>query len=416
MSYEAERDTIGCLLIDNEVIERVDGILSPEKFENATLGRVYYEVKQAYDKGQRVDERLICFQLSDLDSDYVNQLLLDCYENATTSVFIEKYAKQVNDEYKARQLSNLLNMNPDAKNIDEQLKNLCSSVEVLQSDRTSTQRTMKQLVKEHSANRFNENKKQGIKLGISELDNMLNGLDGGDVALICARPAVGKTAFLIQLARNVAGQGIGSHVFSLEMTNEQIYDRFIAHESGISLTRIRRGISYVNNEEELFTGANKRLEDLPLFFNDDKYTVTDMRAELRKSGAKIAFIDYAQLIHPESYYKGNRVAEVGQISHALKQLAKDLDIPVVVLCQLNRVIDETKEPSMNEIRESGDFEQDASIIMLLWNTKEDKTEKGIKVDKNRSGETGKFKMNYEGKTFTFSTNFVSSDEETPFDF
>ena len=97
-------------------------------------------------------------------------------------------------------------------------------------------------------------------------------------------------------------------------------------------------------------------------------------------------------------------------------MAKELKVPIIVLCQLNRVMDETKEPSMNEIRESGDFEQDASIIILLWNTKEDRTEKGCKVDKNRNGTTGKVKLNYIGKNFLFTEeDFVQTDEATPFD-
>ena len=415
MSYEAEKDTIGCLLINEDAIEKVYGILSPEKFENPTLGRVYYEIKKAYDNGQKIDERLICFQMADIDSEFLLPLLIECANDAPLTVNVEKYARQINNEWKVRQLGNLMNINPEANDIDEQLKSLEKSLSELQSDRVSSQQTMADLVRQNQDQRFNEDKPQGIKFNMRELDDILNGVDGGDIFLLCARPAVGKTAFMLQMALGVAKQGKTAHIFSLEMTNAQIYDRLVAHESGISMARIRRATNYLGEEEKSFTGANKTLEELPIVFNDDIYKVSEMKQEIKKSKADIVFIDYAQLLRPESNYKGNRMAEVGQISHSLKQLAKELNIPFVVLCQLNRVVDETREPSMNEIRESGDFEQDASIITLLWNTNDDRTEKGVKVDKNRSGETGKYKTGYDGKTFTFGTLFKPKEEETPFD-
>ena len=416
MSYEAERNAIGCLLLDNSCIEKVYEVLSPEKFENATLGRVYGVVKDAYDKGQQVDEQLICFQMSDINQENLMKMLVDSVEHSTTSVLIDKYAKQINDEYKTRQLKKLVTIIPETGSIDKQLENISKAVDTLRNDSKQSSSTLKELVREYSSKRFVEGREQGVRIGIRSVDNILQGVDPGDICLVCARPAVGKTAFALQIALNTAKEGYRPHFFCLEMSKEQMYDRLVAHESGINMTRIRRAIKYIGEEENLFKQANKTLEDLPITIDDDIYTVSKMKAAVKRSGSNLVIIDYAQLIKTESNYKGNRAAEVGDISHSLKQMAKELKVPVIVLCQLNRVMDETQEPSMNEIRESGDFEQDASIIILLWNTKEDRTEKGCKVDKNRNGTTGKVKLNYIGKNFLFTEeDFAQTNEATPFD-
>lgn len=416
MSYEAERNAIGCLLLDNSCIEKVYEVLSPEKFENATFGRVYGVVKDAYDKGQQVDEQLICFQMSDINQENLMKMLLDSVEHSTTSVLIDKYAKQINDEYKTRQLKKLVTIIPETGSIDKQLENISKAVDTLRNDSKQSSSTLKELVREYSSKRFVEGREQGVRIGIRSVDNILQGVDPGDICLVCARPAVGKTAFALQIALNTAKEGYRPHFFCLEMSKEQMYDRLVAHESGINMTRIRRAIKYIGEEENLFKQANKTLEDLPITIDDDIYTVSKMKAAVKRSGSNLVIIDYAQLIKAESSYKGNRTAEVGEVSHSLKVMAKELGVPIIVLCQLNRVMDETKEPSMNEIRESGDFEQDASIIILLWNTKEDRTEKGCKVDKNRNGTTGKVKLNYIGKNFLFTEeDFVQTNEATPFD-
>ena len=130
----------------------------------------------------------------------------------------------------------------------------------------------------------------------------------------------------------------------------------------------------------------------------------------------IIIIDYMQLLLPEDRYKGNRFAEVGQISHEIKALAMELNIPIIALSQLNRVSEakETKEPSMAELRESGDVEQDASIIMLMWNLTDDRQTKGLKVDKNRQGKVGKEALRFAGDTMRFvESEWEEAEEEIP---
>lgn len=193
-------------------------------------------------------------------------------------------------------------------------------------------------------------------------------------------------------------------MFSLEMTNKQLYERILARESGIVLNRITRAQSFIGNEPQIFEDANKSLSELKDFmeFHDDIYTLGDIRRYAR--GCDVIFVDYVQLVTPETSYKGNRYAEIGAISHEFRRMAKKLNVCVVLLAQLNRVSESlaTKEPSMSELREGGDLEQDAAQVILLWNKTEDRKTKGIKIDKNRHGEPGAtIEMQFDGAVNKF---------------
>ena len=405
----AERSVIGCLLTDLESIEKVYTILKPEMFWDGDLARAYAVIKKTYDEGKQIDLTILTESLKDIVG--LDGLLVECLESMTTSTEISSYAEIVIKEYKARQLGNILNISPNAKDVESQIEKLQSDLESLNSAKDDHSVSARQLCEMFKGQRFIENRDQGVPTGIHDLDKIVCGLDKGDVILIAARPGVGKTAIGMQIALNSAKTRSTAFI-SLEMTLEQLYDRMMANESGIELNRIRRACGTNSTEWDIFQGANDSLGDKNLILVDDINTVPEMYMFLKRKHAKLAIIDYAQLIKAESRYKGNRYAEVGEISHSIKQMAKKLNIPVVVLAQLNRVKDETSEPNMTEIRESGDFEQDASVIILMWNKTEDKTEKGVKVEKNRNGETGKIKLHFDGKTQRFGE--FKKIQETPF--
>jgi replicative DNA helicase len=198
------------------------------------------------------------------------------------------------------------------------------------------------------------------------------------------------------------------------MTNKQLYQRIISRESGIVLNRITRAQSFIGDEPQIFESANKSLSELKDYmeFHDDVYTIGDIKRYAR--GRDVIFVDYVQLVIPGSSYKGNRYAEMGAISHEFRRMAKKLNCAIVLLAQLNRVSESlaTKEPSMSELREAGDLEQDAAQIILLWNKTEDRKTKGIKVDKNRHGEPGvKLEMSFDGAVNKFSP---VADLDNPF--
>lgn len=405
---DAERAVIGCLIMDIENMDKVYDSLSAQMFEDEKLGSVYQELRKAYDSDENVDITIIVSRLGMIG---IEEELAECVEKITMSVEIVKYADEVIKCYKARQLSKLIQFKPDGSVIDKQISDLETQLQVLSDGKKDNSMSIGDLAETYRGSRFIENRKQGIKTGISELDKIIQGMDDGDLILIASRPAVGKTAFGTQIALNTS-KTVETALISLEMTNEQLYDRIIAHESGIELNRIRRACSCMPMERDMFEIANDSLKSKKLTLVDDINTVSGIYAFLKRHRIRVAVIDYAQLIRPEGRYRGNRYAEVGEISHGLKNMAKKLNIPVILLTQLNRVADETKEPTMGEIRESGDFEQDASIIILLWNKSDDRTQKGVKVDKNRSGETGKIELFFDGKIMKFSE--YKKAENNPF--
>ena len=415
MSFEMEKAVIGCLIMDVKSIEKVYLNLTEDKFSDPYLGRIYHEIRKSYDNGKGLDVNTLVFTLGDIPN--IQPLLAECLDKVSTSVKIEEYAGYIVRDYKARMLDRLLNIHPTAEGIDGQIKELQAKLEILTNDRQENSQTAEELVNEFRSQRGIDTREQGIALGFAELDKKIGGLDGGDIAIIGARPAVGKTAFAVQVMMNIAKSGKKVELFSLEMTNEQIYDRIISHESGISLQRVKRALRFTDEELPNIDKANDTLKGLKdrIVFLDDVDSVTEMEVSLKKHKPDVAIVDYVQLIKPESQYRGNRYAEVGAVSHAIKKMAKKLKIPIILLCQLNRVFDETKEPSMNELRESGDLEQDASVVCLLWNETEDKIQKGVKVDKSRSGETGKITLYFEGRKMRFSETGTFSVEtgDTP---
>ena len=395
-----EKSLIGSLLLDTESIEKIYTMVTSEMFVDRDLGRIYGEIKTSYDEDKPIDIILLSNKLSDIRG--ITELLVECLEGTATSLYIVDYATMIRNDYRARYLTEVLKkVSPNGQNVNQVLSDLQTKLDTLSADTKDTSKTLKELSDEFKGKRFVEDRKQGIKTGIHSLDKIIQGMDNGDLILIAARPAVGKTAFATQIALNTSKTHCTA-LISLEMTNEQLYDRIMANMSGIELNRIRRSYNIPEQEYRMFENANEASAEQNLILSDDLTTVSEMYVFLKRHKCELAVIDYAQLIRPEDgRYKGNRYAEVGEISHRLKQMAKKLDIPIVLLTQLNRVKVETSEPTMAEIRESGDFEQDASVIILLWNKTEDRTQKGVQVDKNRNGETGKIELYFDGKVMQF---------------
>ena len=197
----------------------------------------------------------------------------------------------------------------------------------------------------------------------------------------------------------------------------------IARESGIPLHRIRTGTKYLSDEEEIrFASANDVLSRVPnLYFVTGGQTVSDIRRIIKEKKAEVAIVDYLQLITPENNYKGNRYAEVGAISHGIKAIARDMNIPIIVLTQLNREVEKRKDkkPTMADLRESGDVEQDASVIMLLYNENEDyDCRKCLRLEKNRQGSKGTYFLDFDGANMMFTQGGWRSpkeDEDLPFE-
>ena len=422
MSYFAEQNVVGSLLMDGEAIDRIAAFLEPEMFTSELLGRVYLEYLRGYENGYPVNLVTVRERLcgDKMPESVVAESLKECVSVTVTSAQIKSYAEAVRDDYKAAQVGKLLSgTRVTAAGVNEQIGQLLTELEALRDDKAAKAKTLAQIAAEYQNNYFCEHP-DGLKVGLPNLDDMIGGLEGGDIIVIGARPAVGKSALVTQITTNLAEQGKKIGFYNLEMSDKQMYERFVASQSGLGLTRIRRAVKFLGDEEKRFKMANNALaERSNIVISTGAKTVSEIRSESRHMGFDVIVIDYLQLIRSDTFYRGNRVAEVGAISKAIKALAMELNIPIILLSQLNRASEgrETREPSMLELRESGDIEQDASVIILLWNmSEEDRSKKGCKVEKNRQGETGKMELRFDGDKMRFKDagEWQESVEDCPF--
>ena len=431
MSYMAEQSVIGSLLMNQESIADVYSILEPQMFTDVLLGNIYREYLRAYENGKEIslpdiEQRL---RSDEYPSSVIIERIRECTSNVFTTPLIKQDADVIVNDYKAHRLDKFLNaIKVSPTNLKEQIRALQEELEVLQDKRQEKSKTLAEIAKENKSNYFKEREVKPLYLGFDKLDELLGGLEGGDMIVIGARPAVGKSALVTQITSNLAKQGKRIGFYNLEMQNKQVYERFVVSESGIGLTRLRRAIKFLGDEEERFNKANETLEKAEniVITSGGAKSVSDIRSESRHMDYDIIIIDYMQLLKAEATYRGNRAAEVGEISRAIKNLAMELNIPIIALSQLNRVSEmkETKEPTMAELREAGNIEQDASVIILLWNLNaDDKTKKCCKVEKNRQGNTGKVVMRFNGDLMKFeetnetvkeASEWKSINDDNPF--
>jgi len=408
MSFLAEQNVIGSLFIDKNCIDNIYNVLSADMFTSELLGRIYLEFQRGYDNRYDVNPVAIVQKLS---SDHFPECLIadeikNCTTNTITSASIKSYAEVIVNEYKARQLDNILSAVKVSPNgIENQIGRLIADLEAIQDGKNATSKTLPEIVRENKDKYFVDNEAEKTYIGLSKLDDLLGGLEGGDVIVIGARPGVGKSALVTQITSNLAEHGKRVGFYNLEMKEKQVYERFVVSQSGIGLTRLRRAKKFLGDEKERFDKANDVLEKKDnIVITTGSKAVSEIRSESRHMGYDIIIIDYLQLLKTDKEYRGNRYAEVGAISKAIKALAMELNIPIIALSQLNRASEarETKEPTMAELREAGDIEQDASVIILMWNlSQDDKTKKGCKVEKQRQGNTGTVVLNFNGDLMQF---------------
>ena len=422
MSYLAEENIIGSLLLDKNCMDEIYNVLSADMFTSELLGRIYLEFQKGYDNRYNVNPAVIVQKLS--GDHFPEYLIVDeiknCAINTTTSATVKTYADVIVNEYKARRLDNILGaIKVSPNDVNGQIGRIIASLEALQDGKSSASKTLPEIVRENKDKYFKDNESSKNYIGFPKLDDLLGGLEGGDVVVIGARPGVGKSALVTQIASYFAECGKKVGFYNLEMKEKQVYERFVVSQSGIGLTRLRRAKKFLGDEKERFDKANEVLEKRDnIVITTGSKSVSEIRSESRHMGYDMIIIDYLQLLKPEREYRGNRYAEVGAISKATKALAMELNIPVIELSQLNRVSEarDTKEPTMAELREAGDIEQDASVIMLLWNlSNEDKSKKGCKVEKQRQGQTGTVVLKFNGDLMKFEESDESAKEAREWD-
>ena len=429
MSDLAEKTVIGCLLMDNKELYQIYDLLKPDMFQNPVLKEIYREIVKLYDIGQPANLVTITqtVESETYTREYIAQVLKDCVALPYTSIELKSYAESVVRDYKADTFRNILTRTQiTAADVEYQIADMIQELEALKRSEKNKSKKLMAIVAEYQDQYFQERKEEKLYTGFSKLDEITGGLEGGDVIVIGARPGVGKSAFTSQIILEMAKAGKRIGFYNLEMSEKQVYERLLSNQSGIRLNRIRRAIQFLGDEKERFESANQTLGKMDILISSGTKSVSEIRNECRHQELDCIIIDYLQLVRADTRYQ-SRASEVGAISKAIKALAMELNVPIIALSQLNRTsgMRETKEPTMGELREAGDIEQDASIIILLWNLdNEDKTRKGLKVDKNRQGELGKIVYCFDGNEMRFQETeeelkskdgFKPARTPTPFD-
>ena len=271
----------------------------------------------------------------------------------------------------------------------------------------------------------------GVGTGFTDLDKMTSGLHGGEMVVIAARPSMGKTSLAMNIAESVAiDQKLPVGVFSLEMTSESLVLRMLCSRSRVNLRNVREGFLAERDFPKL-TGAAGKLAGAPLFIDDTSgMSILQLRAKARRMfqqyGIKLFVIDYLQLLHSTARRAENRQQEIADISNGIKSLAKELNVPVIVLSQLNRELEKDKDrkPRLSDLRESGSIEQDADLVGLLYkpsredddgavNEEQDVVPVNLLIAKQRNGPTGDVHLTFLKSYTRFESAAKVSDVDVP---
>lgn len=411
---EAEQGVIGSVLIDNKILSTlIETGLVPEMFESDMCGEAYRKMLAMYDSSQMITAASLSAEMEDqkFDKEAWMYTLQNCLNQVATSIEGKVFAKIVITEWRCRTTRMLFqraDLRPSA--IDNTIGNVITALEEIAQNVESPVKSMKKVVEDNKANYFTDTREQGVNLGFQRVDETLGGMEKGNVTVIAARPKVGKSAFATQIISELAKKCKVGY-FNLEMGEPEVYERVIARYSGIELRRIRRALNFTNDEKERFDRANEEVSALNIDIISGAQTVSRLKALCKHQNYDVVVIDYMQLLQTERNY-GNRAAEVGQISADIKRMAMELKTHIIALSQLNRTHNETAEPRLEDLRESGAIEQDASNVIFLWNiSKKDKSQKGLKIAKNRQGEEAKYRYEFDGKHMTFREIGELADED-----
>jgi len=431
-SLEAERSVLGALLIDNLAFDRVADILMREDFSIKGHQLIYEVVEQQSQKGQAYDVLTIIEALkqrSQLEAVGGEQVLFQLVDQTPSAAHVESYAGIVRDRSLLRSMLQYTTeiietvYQPDGRSGTDVVDMAEMKLYQLTQYRNNTQGPEAiQKILSRTTERIEELSTRaesitGVPTGFTDFDEMTAGLQAGDLVIVAGRPSMGKTAFALNIAENVAL--LTSRpvlVFSLEMQSDLLAVRLLSSLGRIDQSRLRTG-KLLEDDWPRLTSAMQMLHNSQLFIDDTPgLTPTELRARARRMKRKhkdlgLIVVDYLQLMSVP-HYKDNRTQEISEISRSLKLIAKELNVPVVALSQLNRSLEsrQDKRPMMSDLRESGAIEQDADVICFIYRDEVynvDTQEKGIAeiiISKQRNGPIGKVKLTYLGPYTRFENH------------
>ncbi|MFC0343607.1 replicative DNA helicase [Epilithonimonas hispanica] len=460
-ALDFEKIVIGTFLIDRKGLDHSIDLLTPEVFYDPRHQTIFATILKLYESNSPIDLMTVIQDLKKnekLNLAGGDHYIIDLTMGVSSSAHIEYHVRVILEKYILRSLINV-----SANVIDSSYKESTDVFELLDKAEQSffeiTNGTIKKgfdtansLVKE-AIDKIKALKDKeglsGVPSGFTALDKETGGWQNSDLIIIAARPAMGKTAFILSMARNICvDHNIPMALFSLEMASVQLITRMISSETGISSEKLRKGQMSDDEWQRLFTNVSA-LENAPLYIDETpSLSIFDFRAKCRRlvmqHGVKMIMVDYLQLMTASSGKGGgNREQEISMISRSLKAIAKELNVPVIALSQLSRSVETRpgKRPMLSDLRESGAIEQDADIVSFIfrpeyykiafWDNDEEGAETStenqaeIIIAKHRNGATADVRLAFHknigkfadlGTNYEYTpSNFGQKDEPSGFD-
>ena len=431
-SLEAERALIGGIFFDINSLDEIKYIIKSDDFYKKEHAEIYRAIENLFSESRGVDPILVVEEIkkSDLkNEEEILQVLTEIIDENTSSYNLLEYAELIKEKAMLRRLGNVgaeitqlayndIRPAEDIIDIAESMV-LNLSKKILKNSIVDMKTAGVDEIMRMERVSDNRGKTLGISTGFIDLDRMTSGLNNSDLIILAARPAMGKTAFALNLALNAGKEQKNVLVFSLEMPAQQLYQRLLSIESGIPQHKLKN-VYLEEDEWTKLTVATLNLSKTSIFVADLPYTnVLEIRSYARKMKSQkkldLIIIDYLQLINGTGRggSEFSRQQEISDISRSLKGLARELDVPVIALSQLSRAVESRvdKRPMLSDLRESGAIEQDADIVAFLYREEyyiPETENKGITeliIGKHRNGATGIVKLNFLSE-FTKFTNYT----------
>ncbi len=427
---EAERSVLGSLMLDTKAINIVIDIIKREDFYHQKNQIIYQSMVDLQERSEPIDVLSVSSRLKEkkqLEQIGGNSYLTDLVNYVPTASNVKHYAEIVR---KKGVLRDLIESSEEISQLgyreEEDIDELLDKAEqkIFGIARISGKQRFQSIkdVLEEAWERFDRLHKsktelRGIPTGFSDLDNLLSGFQKSDLIILAARPSVGKTAFALDIARNVACKhNIPVGIFSLEMATQQIVDRLLAAEAHVDSWKLRTGRLSSDDEFSRIRDALDSLAKAPIFIDDGPgNNILQMRAKARRLQAEyglgLLVVDYIQLMVPRQHME-SAVREMTEISRSLKGLARELEVPILAVSQLSRAVEmrQDKRPKLHDLRDSGSIEQDADLVMFIYRadrykdgSEESNNEAEILIEKHRNGPLGKVELYFNPQKVSFSS-------------
>ncbi len=429
-SLDAERSTLGSLLIDKEAISKVADFLRPEDFYHESHAFIYRAIFDLFERRTPIDLLTTTSLLEDrkqLDLIGGGTYLATLANEVPTATHVFQYAMIIKNKATLRKLINAGNtITGLGYNQAEQLENLLEEAEksLFNVSQTFLQdrfvhikdilnQTYDKITELHDP--ATKDKYRGIPTGFHDLDNLLSGLQPSDLVVLAARPSMGKTALALNIAQNIAKKHYSCGIISLEMSKEQLVERMFCSLLSVDSWKLRTG-KLTEADFMRIGGVMDELYAMKIYIDDSVgNSISELRAKARRlqmeHGLDFLIVDYLQLMSAAKNGSNmtNRVQEISEISRSLKGLARELHIPILALSQLSRAVElrPSKIPQLSDLRESGAIEQDADVVMMIYREdyyEEDSQRPGVTdifIRKHRNGPTGHIELAFKKEQMKF---------------